>query len=376
MMAHDRSPPDEVRALLDTKLRELADAALANDGQVSKNEALASAERIARLLQIQRQLAPPVPTGQRWRMAALFAATLGLLSLLLVATVLETEVELDLVVSELRFKLATRQQLSEPLQLASLGASGLAGVMLPAAPLGAGGAARVLLQAASTPGGGTISLAPLVAPQGAEVTLRAGDMPNELRLSVKGLDASMQVDLSGSVTALLTRQAKQTIASATPQAVALVPGPADVDLDLIALNPALSVLAPSLAISTLALVRIDEVAQGGRSVVRRVSTLHSASVFFDELAGRELRLRAREALRFDEAQGVIRELRFADGRLIVNFHGKVRGMVSGSLEHPRKLMPSLLEWLRANQPLAQLWGSALYVFGLLTTMSQWWRKNP
>ena len=149
MMAHDRSPPDEVRALLDTKLRELADAALANDGQVSKNEALASAERIARLLQIQRQLAPPVPTGQRWRMAALFAATLGLLSLLLVATVLETEVELDLVVSELRFKLATRQQLSEPLQLASLGASGLAGVMLPAAPLGAGGAARVLLQAAS-----------------------------------------------------------------------------------------------------------------------------------------------------------------------------------------------------------------------------------
>lgn len=376
MMAHDRSPPDEVRALLDTKLRELADAALANDGQVSKNEALASAERIARLLQIQRQLAPPVPTGQRWRMAALFAATLGLLSLLLVATVLETEVELDLVVSELRFKLATRQQLSEPLQLASLGASGLAGVMLPAAPLGAGGAARVLLQAASTPGGGTISLAPLVGPQGAEVTLRAGDMPNELRLSVKGLDASMQVDLSGSVTALLTRQAKQTIASATPQAVALVPGPADVDLDLIALNPALSVLAPSLAISTLALVRIDEVAQGGRSVVRRVSTLHSASVFFDELAGRELRLRAREALRFDEAQGVIRELRFADGRLIVNFHGKVRGMVSGSLEHPRKLMPSLLEWLRANQPLALLWGSALYVFGLLTTMWQWWRKNP
>ena len=376
MMAHDRSPPDEVRALLDTKLRELADAALANDGQVSKNEALASAERIARLLQIQRQLAPPVPTGQRWRMAALFAATLGLLSLLLVATVLETEVELDLVVSELRFKLATRQQLSEPLQLASLGASGLAGVMLPAAPLGAGGAARVLLQAASTPGGGTISLAPLVAPQGAEVTLRAGDMPNELRLSVKGLDASMQVDLSGSVTVLLTRQAKQTIASATPQAVTLVPGLADVDLDLIALNPALSVLAPSLAISTLALVRIDEVAQGGRSVVRRVSTLHSASVFFDELAGRELRLRAREALRFDEAQGVIRELRFADGRLIVNFHGKVRGMVSGSLEHPRKLMPSLLEWLSANQPLALLWGSALYVFGLLTTMWQWWRKNP
>ena len=234
----------------------------------------------------------------------------------------------------------------------------------------------MLLQAASTPAGGTISLAPLVGPQGAEVTLRVGDLPNALRLSVKGLDASVQVDLNGSVTALLPRQAEQTIASATPQAAALMPGPADVDLDLIALNPALSVLAPSLAISSLALVRIDEVTQGGRGVVRRVSTLHSASVFFDELGGRELRLRAREALRFDEAQGMIRELRFADGRLLVNFHGTVRGMVSGSLEHPRTLMPSLLEWLRANQPLALLWGSALSLFGLLRALLQWWRTKP
>jgi hypothetical protein len=280
------------------------------------------------------------------------------------------------VVSELRFTLAKSQQLSEPLQLAALGGSGLAGVLLPAAPPGAGGAARVLLQAASAPQGGTISLAPLVGPQGAEVTLRVGDMPSELRLSVKGLDANMQVDLSGAVTALLPHQAIQTIASTTPQPAALVPGSTDVDLDLVALNPALSVLAPSLEISALTVVRIDEVAQGGHSVVRRVSTLHSGSVFFGELAGRELRLRAREALRFDEAHGVIRELRFADGRLIVNFHGRVRGMVSGSLEHPRMLMPSLLEWLRANQPLTLLWGSALYAFGLLRPLLLWWKKNP
>ena len=216
----------------------------------------------------------------------------------------------------------------------------------------------------------------MVGPQGGEVTLRVGDMPNELRLSVKRLDARVQADLSGSVIALLPRQPKQTIAATTPQTAALVPGPADLDLDLIALNPALPVLAPSLAISTLALVRIDEVAQGGRSVVRRVSTLHSGSVFFDELAGREMHLRSHEGLRFDEAQGEIRELRFADGLLTVNFHGIVRGMASGSLERPRNLMPSWLEWLRANQPLALLWGSALYVFGLLTTLWQWWRKNP
>jgi hypothetical protein len=371
-MAHDPPPrPDALRSLLDAQLRELADAARASGGQVP-SEASANAERLARLVQIQRDLPPPVRTGQRWRMVALFAGTLALVSLLLLATVRETEVELDLVVSELRFTLAARQQLSEPLQLASLGASGLAGVALPGAPAGA---ARVLLQAASAPGGGTISLAPLVGAAGAEVTLRTSDVPNELRLSVKGLDASVRADVSGTITALLPRQAKQTINAATPQAVALAPGPGDVDLDLVALNPAVSPLAPSLAISTLALVRIDEVSQGGRSVVRRVSTLHSGSVFFDELAGRELRLRAREALRFGEARGEIRALRFADGRLVVDFHGRVRGMASGSLDHPRDLMPSWLEWLRANQPLALLWGAALYLFGLLTTLWQWWKKN-
>ena len=99
-------------------------------------------------------------------------------------------------------------------------------------------------------------------------------------------------------------------------------------------------------------------------------------MFFDELAGRELRLRAREAIRFGEARGEIRAVRFADDRLIVNFHGQVRGMTSGPLDHPRNLMPSWLEWLRANQPLALLWGSALYLSGLLTTLWQGWKKNP
>lgn len=374
-MAHDPPPqPDALRSLLDAQLRELADAVRASGGQVP-SEASANAERLARLMQMQRDLPPPVRTGQRWRVVALFAGTLALVSLLLLATVRETEVELDLVVSEMRFTLAARQQLSEPLQLASLGASGLAGAALPGAPADRGGVTRLLLQAASAPGGGTISLAPLVGAAGAEVTLRTSDVPNELRLSVKGLDASVQADVSGTITALLPRQAKQTIDAATPQAVALAPGPGDVDLDLVALNPAVSPLAPSLAISTLALVRIDEVSQGGRSVVRRVSTLHSGSVFFDELAGRELRLRAREALRFGEARGEIRAVRFADGRLVVNFHGRVRGMASGSLDHPRDLMPSWLEWLRASQPLALLWGAALYLFGLLTTLWQWWKKN-
>jgi hypothetical protein len=309
-------------------------------------------------------------------MVALFAATLAAVSLLLLVTVRETEVELDLVVSELRFTLAERQQLSETLQLGALAASGLAGAALPDAPPDAGGAARVQLRALDRSGhSGTITLAPVVGAAGAEVTLRTSDVPNELRLSVKGVDGNVRADVSGTISVLLPRQVKLTIDAASPQAVSLAPGAGDVDFDLVMLDPGVSPIAPALAISSLALVRIDEVSQGGRSAVRRTSTLHSGSVFYDELAGRELRLRAREALRFSEVRGEIRAVRFTEGRLAVNFHGRVRGMASGSLDHPRDLMPSWLEWLRANQPLALLWGTALYLFGMLTTVSQWWRKN-
>src|SRR4029453_3268544 len=104
-------------------------------------------------------------------MVALFAGTLALLSLLLLATGRETEVELNLVASELRFTLAARQQLSEPLQLESLGAGGPVNAALPGSLTDAIGAAQVRFQAARTPSGGKISLAPLVGAAGAEVTL-------------------------------------------------------------------------------------------------------------------------------------------------------------------------------------------------------------
>ena len=191
-----------MRSLLDSQLQELIDAVRASGGQVP-SELSANAERLAGLLRLQRELAPQVRTRQRWFMVALFVATLALVTLLLLATVPETEVELDLVVSELRFTLSAPQQLSELQQLASLGASGLAKVALPGVQVAASSTSRVLLRAASGAAGGTITLAPLLASKGAEVTLRIGDVPNELRMSVKGLDTTVQADVSGIVGALL-----------------------------------------------------------------------------------------------------------------------------------------------------------------------------
>jgi len=367
--------PDALRAQLTAQVNGLVDAARANGGHVPA-EALANAQRLAQLTQLQRELTPQ-RWGSRWIVAALFAVTLVIASVLLLASVRETEVELDLLVSELRFTLDSPQQLSDMQQLASLGASRLAGVALPGIEMASGGpATAVRLSAApSDTTAGTISLAPIAAPARSEVALRIGDAQGEMRLSIKGLDAALRADVSGTIVVALPRRAKQVLDATTPQAVWLTPGPADLDLDLAPLNAAAMVFAPQLTITELALMRIDEVSQASRTTVRRVSTLQGGSVYFNELGGRELRLRAHEALRFAWARGEIRSLRINGGQLAVNFHGRVRGMASGPLEHPRDLMPRWLEWLRANQPLSLLWSAALYLFGLLTAIWQWWKTS-
>ena len=64
-------------------------------------------------------------------------------------------------------------------------------------------------------------------------------------------------------------------------------------------------------------------------------------------------------LRFGVANGTILTLDLRDDGIAAIFQGDVRGMRSGAGDHPRVLMPTLLEWLRSRQALSLLWGTAL-----------------
>jgi len=375
-MPHD---PDEslnaVHAQLAKQVKALAEVVRTHDGIVPP-ESLANLQRLSELAKLQRDLTP-VRHVNRWVGAALFAVTIALVSVLLLAHVRESEIELNLVVSELRFQVDSRQQLTDTVQLAALGASGLSQVALPGVDKsGKVPASGVRL---STDNGGaaagTISLEPIVAPAHAEMTLRLGDVPGELRLSVSHLDAVLRADVSGTIRAAAPRLAQKVLTAATPQPIVLTPGSAQVDLDLAPLNAGAGLLAPGLDVTELGLMRIDEVTEGDRTAVRAVSTVQSGSVYLEELGGRELRLRAHEGLRFALARGEVRSIGVKDGALALNFHGRVRGMASGPLDHPRNLMPRWLDWLRENQPLSLLWGSAVYLFGLSTAVRQWWKKS-
>ena len=66
----------------------------------------------------------------------------------------------------------------------------------------------------------------------------------------------------------------------------------------------------------------------------------------------------------------------ADDGVRLRFHGRVRGLSSGSSEIKRSLMPTVLDWLRAQHGLSLLWGTTAYVVGLFITVLGWWRRPP
>jgi hypothetical protein len=48
-------------------------------------------------------------------------------------------------------------------------------------------------------------------------------------------------------------------------------------------------------------------------------------------------------------------------------------METGSEDSPRSLMPTWLEWLKARHGLSLLWGTTLYLFGLVLGVARWIR---
>lgn len=96
--------PKQVEELRESLLRELRVAskeAIESGGHVS-TERLESLERLARLTNLCRA-ARPGDRRKRWPIAVYLFGTLAMVSFLLFARVSETEIELELTVSELGF---------------------------------------------------------------------------------------------------------------------------------------------------------------------------------------------------------------------------------------------------------------------------------
>ncbi|WP_425259145.1 hypothetical protein ACPOLB_26910 [Rubrivivax sp. RP6-9] len=360
-------PPDPAQQLR----QRVAEDARALAGQVLREQAAPPEAALQQLAAMQRlaELAAATPRPRRaWAPAVLLVLTLGLLSVLLFARLGETEVHLAVVVDGASFTLATRQPLTETLVLQTLGASGLRGWRTESAPAAAASAPAVRA-VASTPG--TVTLASLPGASGMRVQLRPA--PNGLQLSLQGA-GTVQASLLGRVSLESPGLAPLDSDGGVPTELRLDAGP-DLDLDIqFTSTPPLQLFALPLAVSALGLERLEAARQGGDDLVRRLSTLRSGTVRLPALGDAQRTLARGELLRLDLVDARVVQIDREGPHLALSLQGRARDIVAGTERHPRRLMPTWLEWLAAQHGLSLLWGSALYLFGLAMAVWRWWSR--
>ncbi len=159
----------------------------------------------------------------------------------------------------------------------------------------------------------------------------------------------------------------------SPRAIVLEPGPAVVDLDMTFVDLAGAAMSPQVPIETLG--------AAARGRVRRSRPVHRPHDLDHRLRNSVLRvlerlqrpLRSGEALRFERSSGEMRTVRLEPDHLTMSFNGRVEGMKIGSDESPRSLMPTWLDWLRAQHGLSLLWGTTVYLFGIGLAIVRWFK---
>jgi hypothetical protein len=382
MNGEPRIERDQLRDLLNQRAKALCDDVVQAKGQISE-ERLERLERLARLVEISAVATPP-PPRVRWRIVALLGVTLVIISILLFARVSKTEIELDLSLSEVSFGLPQQQVLTDVMKLSDLGVSGLQEIQLPRSETqdarafrasdGPGFAIR-LSTGSEGKQKGTVTLAALPLPAGAHVWLRPTEIPQQFRLSIKGAELILRADVDGPVGIGLPDTPPQRLKFSSPKSILMRSGSNDIDLDIKLSAASKSIFSPQLFVTDLSFFRVDQLLEPERTIVRRVSTILSGALYFEELSSKERRLRSGEAIRFESSKGEIRTLQLHDDHMTIAFHGQVSDMTTGAGTSRSSLMPTYLEWLRARHSLSLLWGTTLYVFGLIVGVLRWW-SNP
>jgi hypothetical protein len=192
------------------------------------------------------------------------------------------------------------------------------------------------------------------------------------RLALRSDRLSAPVSLQGPVRIGTSSTPTDERIFAVPRLVEVAAARDELVLDLTMRGEIGTVFAPVIDVTDLATTSIDEHVDPEGSIVRRVSTIVSGSLYLSSLDDRERPLRTGEVLVLGGVYGEIASLALTGTGVKMHFRGRVREMAVGWGEHPRSLMPTWLEWLQARHGLSLLWGGALYFFGLAVGVMRWW----
>jgi hypothetical protein len=347
-----------------------------------------SAEQVERLHRVQHVVevydaTHPSPL-RRWPVAAVFLATLIGCSVLLFVRRGETDVRLDLAVTEVAFGLPTEQKLTELTPLTTLGALGMREIQLPRARGQAGRSLHSgddavppvrLVQVADGERQGGMTLETVILSANTLVRVQSEGAP-ALRLSIQGAGTELQASVYGPIEVAVAGEGLQRLDVPSPQPVLFRSATSEADLDLRLAGSGKRVFALPLRVDRVSFVQVEQAGDVARSIVRRTSTILSGSLYFESLNGEERKLRPGELLELSGARGDITELRVEQDHLALRFQGRVEGLSIGAGETRRSIMPTWLDWLRARRGAWLLWGTAVYLFGLVMAFLRWLGKGP
>ena len=372
-----------LETLLSEKAKAAAQSALASDG-VPADQEINSLRNLARLVRI-LQLGQPAAPRRRWPLPLMLGATLSIVSFLLFLHVRNTEIELDASLSEVSFVLLQEQALNNSFELSSLGVSGVKVVQLPSLSkrdlsdsLTSGDEDKAVRLATISSGKqlpGSISFATMIVPAGSRVGLRRGNTTRDYRLSVQppqGSQLELRADVTGTIEVSTSNAPSEVLTLVSPKAFVFSLAAPEVDLDLTLRDDGPNPLASNLTIKDPSFLTFEEIVDAERTLNRQVPTILSGTLYYQELYGQERTLRGSEGLQLTNCQGELRTIEMASNGLRFRFIGQASGIDKGLGPYKANLMPTYLEWIKANHGLTLLWGTTLYIFGLALGVLRWW----
>jgi len=373
------SPRDPLQELLRNEAERVAGGVLQDPPQISHTQ-METLGRLARLVEIRETLrsSPSTPTWGRWTAPVLLVATLGVATLLLFTHVRRTEIELDARLSEVALRPRANSVLVEGADLVRLGVTGAHEISVrqsadwPGFDRATSDGDTLSLEIASAGNGQAsgITLSPLQSGASARAWIQAGETPRQVTLWLEGDDLEIQASLLGPLRLAGAGLPSQTVDFGLPRPAFFRARKTTVILDLTARDPASIRFSSQIGVEALSLYEVKHF----NDRTRRLSSVLSGSVYLGALNGSEERLRARQELRLDEVQGEIRTIQLASSSLNLQFHAYVGKLETGSYENPRNLMPAWLEWLRARHGVSLLWGTAFYIFGIVSAALRWFSR--
>jgi hypothetical protein len=349
--------------------------ALQGDSPISKDR-VEELDRLSRLIALV-ELSRPKPV-RRWIVIVLLGGLIvPLVCSLMFGHVRQTAIDLDLSCSGMSFVTAQQQQIlpKDGWELAELGLGGETSTV--ELPLSADVAeksitGRYVRMVVPQNTSGTLNAQTLTLPPNTRVyiSLLAAEA-GRYRLTLQGADPSLVVQLSGPVR-LVT--GKNSLELETIDSSSVHCGTGECNLDI---TPTASGLIKfsEIQINDFSLVSMSPPGEDSHAVGQQLSTILSGRVILNALNGKESTLREGDRLQLKNASGVLRVSRSKNDQFDVKFTGNVSDLAIHHGSTSSTLMPTWLEWLQASPHFSLLWGTSMYLFGLLVGIMRWWSKG-